>query len=1395
MGAKYTGVYLTQYQAGETLEQAVKSGFVVMNTDKVQYSQVGRTVKRHQTRTAKRRKMAKRLLWLILDKHYQIPKSSLTKEQADAVNSLLNRRGFTHLSEGVDEALLSQTSSSSFSQYFTAKIKDDINLFEAYQSITASVEEAKAFKLISEFNLTKQDFIKRLDDDYKENKVALGKAFDAFKAAIETFIKAEQNGQKIRSVYFENIRKDLCGHQDYQFLRDLFAGNIEGIANVIGHISNLQLRVLRRYFNDEAMKSGDTWHPQKLHKVFFRNVSAMHCKVGSIYKENQQTMFAHRPNTIIELFEVLAPERSIPPFENQNNRKPPKCQSLIVTHEVMRSHLTHWTAIVPKLVEEIQKSGIDITSGLDLSSINNQQQWAQALQRSLELNALHDPFQLRAWVGKNEYGEFVARSKTKLARVLNGSFDSFVNFAQAFYEETNESRSALWFTSPDSLLSVCNKKPRLKKNQSNELLSGAFSSEINDDKAKLLTVLWQENPKVGRKGIKWWCELAAKSQKEHGNALNYKIKRNLWLKETKKPVEDKELLELYENIEEIAENFAVKLDVPAKRFNNVFDLGKIFNLLKPDQGGFSKNCPTCTKENQWRSTIHHGTDLNGHERDGAFALRLPADTTRPFDGLLARLMDKQAYKIALAKIEQLPKERQPQGISIPIILEENRFSFSADLANIKNNKSKNEENTKRANQQKRKWLNKTGRIKDASNEICPYMGTPLADGGEIDHIIPRAETRRRSLGVLNHEANLIYCSTQGNRKKGCSIYNLDNLHVNYLDKQFKYLDEQFGSHDRKTIEKHIIAHCNDFLGKDIVGFESFNDDTQKIIRHGLFVDTLRPALMRLLHQSNKTKVNGSQAFFAKLIMQKIRQLYTHNYVTFNVAYIEAALVSHERTLLGDKHHEYQKSEPQPVASHMIDAAMVMAAALKQPHTREILQTAGLDNDDWRKNIIPSNVDVVRIEPKMKYEKALSSKSIFKEGLYAEHFIPLIVMEDKLGIGFNSKNVSWLLDKDAPQAWWQALSSYLNSAPNNLNQIQNALGKGFKAFSVNKNAAFELLEKVAKQSCSDNELLTADLLEALYYTTKKAKLQTVIYNETTKTYAKIEELTKGKKFEIKLKKIKSSYLNAKLTKSSKEGRGLLYPGIDNWKALTQMGFIQFNQGLKGPFDESGFNGLIQEVFPQTKTNLRQHKQVRKEWSLPQIQSVRGAYRARRKNADGSDIWQLFAIDGFGSKGFSHENGVINFSKDVVVPIPQLEKSGKLTTVGGRFISRELLEPFNTWREVDLNQHNGQEFESIYLSTHSKGGFRVAVNISYYKFNQFIAPMVEDNDNVNHWSKLPPELKLIKPKDWQDTFGKLLGNPRSNLFVINSGKHITLEYNAGSTNKIMQQAYQNGVLVKR
>ena len=98
LGAKNTGLYLSHYNEGEdpTNDQIDKDGkVIVIDGDKITWSQQGRTSKRHQVRGSKRRKLAKRLLQVILKYGYSIDCSALEKPLYEFIQGLLNNRGFT----------------------------------------------------------------------------------------------------------------------------------------------------------------------------------------------------------------------------------------------------------------------------------------------------------------------------------------------------------------------------------------------------------------------------------------------------------------------------------------------------------------------------------------------------------------------------------------------------------------------------------------------------------------------------------------------------------------------------------------------------------------------------------------------------------------------------------------------------------------------------------------------------------------------------------------------------------------------------------------------------------------------------------------------------------------------------------------------------------------------------------------------------------------------------------------------------------------------------------------------------------------------------------------------------------------------------------------------------
>ena len=108
MGAKNTGVYLNHFVQGEdpTTSGNIAGKTIVIDSSSITWSQVSRTQKRHQVRNNKRRKLAKRLLKLILEKEYDV---NPDPKQSEYLNGLLNRRGYNRIETTEEQAEILQT--------------------------------------------------------------------------------------------------------------------------------------------------------------------------------------------------------------------------------------------------------------------------------------------------------------------------------------------------------------------------------------------------------------------------------------------------------------------------------------------------------------------------------------------------------------------------------------------------------------------------------------------------------------------------------------------------------------------------------------------------------------------------------------------------------------------------------------------------------------------------------------------------------------------------------------------------------------------------------------------------------------------------------------------------------------------------------------------------------------------------------------------------------------------------------------------------------------------------------------------------------------------------------------------------------------------------------------
>ena len=205
--------------------------------------------------------------------------------------------------------------------------------------------------------------------------------WNIYKVISET-LNNKETGHTLREIYFDHLKHDLdkigggsvpdkepesityklenlvaaiakCKglHQKEEHRIDVFL-------RVIGNISNIQLRGMRKYFNNPKHKSGDIWLPEEFDKCYWRWVKSLRPKndmhrgniknIIDAFKEKDKG--ASKESAAVHLLQTLDPEKTIPPFENQNNRRPPECRSLVLKPYELDKHFHNWRDIVKELI-------------------------------------------------------------------------------------------------------------------------------------------------------------------------------------------------------------------------------------------------------------------------------------------------------------------------------------------------------------------------------------------------------------------------------------------------------------------------------------------------------------------------------------------------------------------------------------------------------------------------------------------------------------------------------------------------------------------------------------------------------------------------------------------------------------------------------------------------------------------------------------------------------------------------------------------------------------------------------------------------------------------------------------------------------------------------------------
>ena len=907
--------------------------------------------------------------------------------------------------------------------YFVATLYNN-GLANLSKKISAALKD----KSIEDKNTTLQNYIqnlidsddnsvleklKKLDKETKEipfNKEILS-GLNLINKQIENIEKEIKNGNLPRAKYFKELEEWVNNHKD---INNFLASNkIEknSFINIVGNISNFQLKELRRYFNDKNMQSGDIWDSEKLKKVVHRFIASWHAKGDESLKKLQSKLLKDlKEKDIIEFLTNTNPLETIPPYDDMNNRGAVKCQTLRLNKNYLDTHLPNWRVIANRLADEFYKTD------LEECTANDSDTDLTLLHRVLDTSSQIDPYNLR----DDKIDGYVDILGKENAEKLK-------SFCKKYYELIKDKvRTGIWQES-DYMLEKCEKNPPYKNNQIHNLVAGILGINIKKERfEEFEKTIWKE--KFKNKNLLNYCKNIEELRKSKGNmfkyyALDLKEKQNISGDEKK----DLTLLDdetLYFWTDKIAEFFSISKEQKS-RFQNHFSMAQLYTIIETRRSGFNSTCKWCSSENSFRSVTNLSSftifDKSTGEKivDTAFdetkhikvyenanAQRLPADTQRPFSGKIERYIDKLGYEIAKIKAKELEKVTE-KNIKIKIILEENSFEYEESIrsAKIKNAKKKANVSLENSKKSYEKSLeDKASRIKNFGNNICAYCSKEIVNNdGEIDHILPRSYTLKNYGTVFNSEGNLLYVHQKCNQDKKDKIYSLDKITA--------------------PISKEQIISGVESI-KSYKTFTLLSNEQQIAFKYALFLPHNDEAFKKVagfLRTDQSARVNGTQKYLAKKIQTKLNKMFE------NKKELDYEFILADSEVVSSLRKQYAKEEPllakpkdskQASSSHTIDAILSLVSVYKkatnldvEPNASEIVKYANikswsaLENEFLTKGKSTNQKIENMIETEsftQKNMREVFNKSIFGENALGERFKPIVISNDTIYIGFPIK---------------------------------------------------------------------------------------------------------------------------------------------------------------------------------------------------------------------------------------------------------------------------------------------------------------------------------------------------------------------------------------------------------
>ena len=1052
LGGKNTGFFSFTTRDVSKIDD-FQSGTIIYDESFV-LSQVARRGKRHGKRNKLRNTLVKRLFLLLLQKHYGLSLDFLP----DEILGLFNKRGYTYAS--FDESKLDREKLESdalreiLEERFGTIMQDSIERF-----LTDFASSETSFKkFYADFKHFKEEVLK--EKQSKDIKTGLKIIEDI----LNEHDKQQNQGNLPRAKYFEEINIEISGQPIDKLqnskIQEFFKTHklqIHAMQNLIGNLSNYQLKELRRYFNDEAMEKEDFWTPQKLHHITWRFIQSWHPKSAEDKQRQKENLAQLKNKNIVEFLTTTNPLMTIPPYDDMNNRGAVKCQTLRLNEAYLDKKLPNWRVITHALASEAQKEN------LESSTVKGYSEDSTLLHRILDTSSAIDPYKLRS----GEVDGYIDILTHEDAKNLQ-------KFTKEYYQLVKEKvRTGIW-TKDDAMFKKCGHNPPHKNNQIHNLVAGILGKAITKEQFEAFeNELW--NVKFGNKKLSSYCKNIEELRKSNGNLFKQIVEMG----------EDKEVQkyqkDLNEWVRKIGEFFNIEEPYRA-RFNNLFSMAQLHTIIDTTRSGFNATCKWCSSENQYRGATKIEIDeQTGEITTNANCQRLPADTQRPFSGKIERYIDKLGYEIAKVKAKEL-EGIEADVIDLKIILEQNAFAYEESIRNAKI-KNANAKAKKALEEAKKRGLknieDKNKRIKDFSDGICPYCGQSLGEDGEIDHILPRSYTLKKYDTIFNSEGNLLYVHQKCNQSKAEKMYLLQDIKAPVTQ---AWIEEK-------------IAHL-----KTYKTFSALTQEEQKAFKYALFLDNQNETYKKVigwLRTDQSSRVNGTQKYLAKKIQEKLKAMLPRKTFNFEFILADANDVHDLREKYATQNPLLKKPDTQPPSSHTIDAIMSFLSVYpKITHKEELPES--------QKVLGWVEINNIKTKPLGKIEKDqrenLGGTTIFKDSIYQERFAPIYAYENKFYTGFvgNGKNLDFSNCAELKQKEFESIKEYFK------NKIQKP--NGLNIYELDKQKVLTLFHDISKGSSSEIKL--AELLNKFSYNLLKTnveeapkilkddkKLSTKIYDKT------------------------------------------------------------------------------------------------------------------------------------------------------------------------------------------------------------------------------------------------------------------------------------------------------------